>query len=760
MRIFACLTALLLCGLALGARPGPGDEFAGPFPSWANVRDYGAVGDGKADDTAAIQKALDDLRQSNFPKRVLWFPAGTYRITDTLKLLRGTHNESNGLCIFGEDPEKTILKWDGPVDGVMFLYNPWYACLGRLTFDGAGKAKTAIQHGEAFSTANEYKDVVIKNVQYGIEAGMVNGIAETAVLRCRFYRCSQIAVSIQNFNSLDWYLWNCYFEDCGIGVSNERVAGNFHVYESVFYHSREADVTIKNCGYFTLYGNLSVGSRMFLDAKRAPIWKDTETWAANFTVQKNRILDSSAPPIICLNNGPLMLLDNVFQLAPTAARAALQDNTLPSAPGARAGAAITVAPTSGEADVISIGNTFTNPLHYAVTGRLHEVDDKTVPANRFETAPPEPYPFLPLAKRPVIETVGQDEVGIQAAIDEAARLNGQRPIVHLPAGNYNIKATITIPAGTDLQLVGDGMAQATQLNWSGPGEGPILRIVGPTHATIRQIGMSGGKTARCIVASGLDQAGGRVFMEQTQTNGYGYGLVVDGLDKTNVELHDHGHNSLQVLGGLAAAGGTRPPGMTMLFCGASSRDLGSQDQGIDLYNVAQGGRLLVRDIWYEGQIWHFMHFTGRGEFTYHSGNIAPYQPPPTGEAVMDFDGFKGDVTFSQIEPMNGPIRVKDAPNLQLLMIGLITRDAPLQLQDAGGAQVAFLSGRVVRQAPTGSDALPDLGAWDPLWVKARLAVLRETAPQPLTPIPDGITDLRLYRVMTYGKEGVRLEGRP
>ena len=55
--------------------------------SYAVVTDFGAVGDGSTDDTAAINRALYELycREVNTQiRRSLFFPAGTYVVTDSI----------------------------------------------------------------------------------------------------------------------------------------------------------------------------------------------------------------------------------------------------------------------------------------------------------------------------------------------------------------------------------------------------------------------------------------------------------------------------------------------------------------------------------------------------------------------------------------------------------------------------------------------------------------------------------------------------
>lgn len=99
-----------------------------------SVKDFGAVGDGKADDTAAIQAAITKAKQSPRGSSVV-LPAGEYRVTKTISidncLLTGL---SNGGFPADSGPMPTILvdHTDGPcinagaatsIHGINFSYD-------------------------------------------------------------------------------------------------------------------------------------------------------------------------------------------------------------------------------------------------------------------------------------------------------------------------------------------------------------------------------------------------------------------------------------------------------------------------------------------------------------------------------------------------------------------------------------------------------------------------------------------------------------
>ncbi len=93
--------------------------FKGPIP-WADVRAYGAQGDGSADDTDAIQAAIDAAAAGvpNRPPGIVYFPAGFYMVrsldlTSKHVTLKGNAERTTG--IFGDGSGHVIKAVNFPV---------------------------------------------------------------------------------------------------------------------------------------------------------------------------------------------------------------------------------------------------------------------------------------------------------------------------------------------------------------------------------------------------------------------------------------------------------------------------------------------------------------------------------------------------------------------------------------------------------------------------------------------------------------------
>jgi len=768
-RCLAFLAVVMLLACFASTSPGAEEEFVGPFASWLDVRrDFGAAGDGKTDDTPALQRALDEIREHKRAS-VLYLPAGTYRITQTLTTARKAHQD-NMVTVVGEDPASVALRWDGPEGGTMFQWDAWYAKLSRLTFDGAGRAETCLRYGPHFSTYNETSDLILRDAKYGIVFGGPDsaGQAENEVLRCRFLRCG-VGIQTVNWNSMDIWVWYCRFEDCGRGIHN--VMGNWHAWENLFLRSKISDVSLMNLMAFSVVNNTSVGSKRFVD------FSTGHTWGSPTSITGNRVLDPTGDWAMILDNaGPYLVVDNVMRLGNEArgVRMTWADQTL-------------------------VGNVYSKANAVEERGRFRRIKEKVVAANDIPDSLPTLPPTPPRRQRRVFDLpTTANAAAIQQAIDQAARLTGQRPVVHLPMGAYKIDRTLIIPGGCDVQLVGDGASEiATRLLWTGRANDVLLRVDGPSRATIRDLQIQAGAASAMLVET-PDQPDARIFADQLNTNGptgqtsgRTAALRVTGFERVQLQfraLQGSGNRGtwVEVVGQGSGAAGQA----VGVFTGATGTAAGQ-------YDVRRGGRLVVRGVYHErsSDSLNGLHLTDSGilsidatRFSYATSEKSPtvaadnfrglftlatcmLMPVETQETCR-FE-LRGDGSQCSVLALNNQFWVqKPGTSADTVWLnhaqppakgGLIGSNINTSNKDASPRGFEFLKNVGENpdpaRSPFGSGPLADRGGVDDATILRHLAPLRSIRPWVPVALPAGTTDLSIYRVIASGGHGATVEVR-
>jgi hypothetical protein len=407
---------------------------------------------------------------------------------------------------------------------------------------------------------------------------------------------------------------------------------------------------------------------------------------------------------------------------------------------------------------LAVGNTFTttNPISVSkkdktaarmIGNKITLPEEKKVSSLNMPGTPPS-------KKRKIFEVAaGANAAAIQKAIDQAVSSRSERAIVHLPSGQYSISQTLVIPAGKDIQFVGDGLT--TQLNWKGSEPGPILQLKGPSRAILREMHLVGDGKVEGIVIENCDQPGARVVMQQGNTRGNGkgkegIGLLTDGLDQAEVSLYNFYHSGckevgVRAIGGPGMEAGKKMPGRVAIFGGASSNNTLS-------YDVQKGAGLSVKDVWYEGAPPRFIHFTeaSSGTFTLNGAKTATGRPGPDMAATdpdfaaLEIDGFTGKFTLINVIVGTNVVITEKSKSAKVFSMNHGTEEYFKNRSDDTQA-VALLSTKYTPGG--GAVAIPDQGSADDDFILEMLAQLREEVPRPVFPLKKDLTDVRVHRVM-------------
>lgn len=718
------------------------ESFYGPFPSWTNLKTvYGARGDGITDETRILQKALDELGEPGHSP-VLFIPDGIYRITSTL-----TMKTKKGIAIYGEDPEKTIIRWDGVTGGKMFLLNGvTYSEYGRIQWDGNNKASVAYAHEwdgkvKFANSGSQHADEIFKNLQVGIKSG-ANMDAEMSIRRCRFYQCSVTAISLQGFNALDWWIWDCYFEKCNVGVANNLPAfgaGNFHVYRSVFNQSMNSDISLGNSNYFSFRNNISFHSGSFLKASQ---FSNTSP----ITIQGNLIISNADRVMMDLfTKGNVLLLDNVLVTPDSAKNFVIRNvnNYKNSTP-----------------DITLIGNKFTAKNKLVAYGGGRVLEEETVTGMMIKKLPEiAPVSFARVENYPVYEADAlMPAEKIQALINKVA--SGKRKsVIHFKYGNYNLTQSLVIPPGAPVVLMGDGLqSQLLYKKSVDTLNDALIKIEAPANCVIKSLSIQGNAQTDGLLVYDQDKTGNTVYSNQLMLfNGQKTNVWVNGFSNTSFRMENFQHNYAYKGTSVKVEGKAGETKTIFRILGGES---GVNDNS---YAVSNNGKILVYDTWYEGNSRQFVSLKGEGEFYLNGAKIAV--SGNTLEPFIKVDSFSGKVLIAEAIYSAGKKKILFRNNLntaKFLSLGTLSwTDSTNNFIQVNDNRNAFAAVNNRFNVGKGSFVLPQLGDSSRTFIMEMLSVIRNHTVLPDKQPGKRSSSLVLDRVLIDGsKNNFRIEKVP
>ncbi|MHC4406213.1 MAG: glycosyl hydrolase family 28-related protein, partial [Planctomycetota bacterium] len=465
-----------------------------PRSDWISVKAHGAAGDGKTDDTVAIQTALNAIKRGV----TIYFPAGVYRVTRTLVVASPNEKALYGVLIIGHGRE-THLVWDGSSGGTLIQaegmgYSRWVG----MELDGAAKAAVGQHHfsRHTFETAHRKRHMAFRGFTKAAVLAAPDdkfAMAETSFENCLFENCA-IGVSFTQFNDYNITFDSCEFRACDRGIL--CIHGNFYARNCHFEGSRVTDIVARPEHGSSVRRCTSLGSKMFLEHANS---------VAGMTVEGCSVSGWKDPlGAVSVSGAPVMVFDCTFTDPPSTGTCAVRirshrQRLISSQNIAPDGLPLFNAEARKWADVRIHEIQAGERRGVALSARQQFLKSEArIPGKVFD------------AKRDFGakgDGTTDDSAAIQKAID-AASTRGQGAIAYLPAGRYVVRKTLRATGGG--YYVGGAGMLSTHLVWRGEPNGTTIAVDAPDHVTIEHLDLQK-KTGIDILQTGNGQPSFAVY---------------------------------------------------------------------------------------------------------------------------------------------------------------------------------------------------------------------------------------------------------